>query len=300
MVWLASPTTHRSVAVAEPGVEQPLLQRRDVLVLVDDEVPVPARGPARRRRRSSSMRAGHDQQQVGEVDQSRCAAWPARTPRRPRRPSSGAVEISRAGRFRPGRHRSPASRARPWPSRSRQPGRAARRGSRRSRCRAAALPTSRSGLSTRSGMPPPRMRGAKNCSCRSAAAWKVRACTRGTPSARSRVRISPAARVVNVTASSWSGGHRPGVHCVGDAVGDRPGLAGAGAGQDADRAADRLCGRPLFRVEPGEHGVGVGHVPMVPAVTDGWAPGCAGYDSPGMRLDGAGLVGVTRGVGFVW
>ena len=30
------------VAVAEPGVEQALLQRRDVLVLVDDEVPVAA------------------------------------------------------------------------------------------------------------------------------------------------------------------------------------------------------------------------------------------------------------------
>ena len=30
------------VAVAEPGVEQPLLQRRDVLVLVDDEGAVAA------------------------------------------------------------------------------------------------------------------------------------------------------------------------------------------------------------------------------------------------------------------
>ena len=30
------------VAAAQPGVEQALLQRRDVLVLVDDEVPVPA------------------------------------------------------------------------------------------------------------------------------------------------------------------------------------------------------------------------------------------------------------------
>ncbi len=144
------------------------------------------------------------------------------------------------------------------------------------------------------------MRGAKYCSCRSAAAWKVRACTRGRAQ-----RAEPGAQLARGARGECHrqqlvGGHRAGAHCVGDAVGDRPGLAGAGAGQDADRAADRLGGRPLFRVEPGQHGVGVGHVPMVPAVTDGWAPGCAGYDSLGMRLDGAGLVGVTRGVGFVW
>ena len=40
MVWLASPTTVRSSPAAEPGVEQPLLHRVDVLVLVDHEVPV--------------------------------------------------------------------------------------------------------------------------------------------------------------------------------------------------------------------------------------------------------------------
>ncbi len=42
-----------------------------------------------------------------------------------------------------------------------------------------------------------------------AAAWKVRACTPPTPSPRSRVRISPAARAVKVTASSALGGTTP-------------------------------------------------------------------------------------------
>jgi hypothetical protein len=39
MVWLASPTT-QVAAIAEPQLQQPVLQRRDVLVLVDREVPV--------------------------------------------------------------------------------------------------------------------------------------------------------------------------------------------------------------------------------------------------------------------
>ncbi len=47
--------------------------------------------------------------------------------------------------------------------------------------------------------------GQKYCAWRSAAEWNVRACTRGTPRARSRPRSSPAARVVNVTASTASG-----------------------------------------------------------------------------------------------
>ena len=47
---------------------------------------------------------------------------------------------------------------------------------------------------------PPTTRGQKNANCRSAAEWNVRAWTVPAPSDRSRVRISPAARVVNVTA----------------------------------------------------------------------------------------------------
>ena len=48
--------------------------------------------------------------------------------------------------------------------------------------------------------------GQKYLSCRMAAAWNVNACTAlpdpAIPSERSRVRISPAARAVNVTAST--------------------------------------------------------------------------------------------------
>ncbi len=40
MVWFASPTTHTSCRPPEPRVQHALLQRADVLVLVDDEVPV--------------------------------------------------------------------------------------------------------------------------------------------------------------------------------------------------------------------------------------------------------------------
>ena len=53
-----------------------------------------------------------------------------------------------------------------------------------------------------------------------------------------------------------TGRHRAGAHRVGDAVGDRAGLAGARAGEDADRAADRLGGGALLRVEPGQHALG--------------------------------------------
>ncbi len=45
-------------------------------------------------------------------------------------------------------------------------------------------------------------------------------------------------------------------HAVGDAVGDGPGLAGAGAGEDADGAVQGGGDGALFGVEPGEHGVG--------------------------------------------
>ena len=48
-------------------------------------------------------------------------------------------------------------------------------------------------------------RGQKNRSWRRAAEWNVRACTPGAPRARSRSRISPAARVVNESASTSVG-----------------------------------------------------------------------------------------------
>ena len=55
------------------------------------------------------------------------------------------------------------------------------------------------------GSSPPIAFGQKNRSCRNAAEWNVRACTPGAPSERSRSRISPAALVVNVTASTSVG-----------------------------------------------------------------------------------------------
>ena len=42
----------------------------------------------------------------------------------------------------------------------------------------------------------------------------------------------------------------PGVHAVGDAMGDGTGLAGAGAGQDRHRTVERLRGCALLVVEP--------------------------------------------------
>ena len=69
------------------------------------------------------------------------------------------------------------------------------------------------------------------------------ACTEPVPtpssSARSRPRISPAARGVNVTASTWPGGDVTGRHQVRDAAGDGAGLAGPGTGQHAHRTARR-------------------------------------------------------------
>lgn len=48
----------------------------------------------------------------------------------------------------------------------------------------------------------------------------------------------------------------PGTHAVGDAVGDRPGLARAGARQHAHRTAQGGRHRALLGVEPFEHRVG--------------------------------------------
>src|SRR4051794_37361784 len=58
---------------------------------------------------------------------------------------------------------------------------------------------------TRRGMLPPTAFGQKYWSWRSAAEWKVRAWTPAAPSWRRRPRISPAARLVKVTASTLEG-----------------------------------------------------------------------------------------------
>ncbi len=59
--------------------------------------------------------------------------------------------------------------------------------------------------SVSSGGAPPYTLGQKYRSWRSAAEWKVRAWTAPAPMVRRRVRISPAARVVKVTARTSSG-----------------------------------------------------------------------------------------------
>ena len=65
--------------------------------------------------------------------------------------------------------------------------------------------------SSTAGGRPPTVTGQKWTSCRNAAEWNVRAVTWSSPeppgpsSWRSRPRSSPAARVVNVTASTWPG-----------------------------------------------------------------------------------------------
>ena len=88
----------------------------------------------------------------------------------------------------------------------------------------------------------------------------MRAWTPSTPRPRSRPRISPAARVVKVTASTSVGCVDARRHAVGDAVGDRPGLAGAGAGEHADRATERLGDPALLGIEALEDGLGPGRV----------------------------------------
>ncbi len=73
------------------------------------------------------------------------------------------------------------------------------------RSRPTASATTGALLARTSGAAPPTAWGQKKCSCRNAAAWKVRAGTPPTPSSRSLVRISPAARAVKVTARTRCG-----------------------------------------------------------------------------------------------
>jgi hypothetical protein len=113
-------------------------------------------------------------------------------------------------------------------------------------------------------------------SCFIAAAWKVRACTPPTPSARRRVRISPAARAVKVTGEQGGGRHRAGQDGVRRPVGDRARLARAGAREDDHRPAHRPRRRLLLGVEGGEDVVGgqrCGHPDSLPVAADGKAQG---------------------------
>ena len=73
------------------------------------------------------------------------------------------------------------------------------------------------------------------------------------------VRSSPAARVVKVTASTSDGDMAPERDAVGDPMGDGTGLAGAGAGEHADRAVETQRDLALLGVEPVEQAIGVVH-----------------------------------------
>ena len=64
-------------------------------------------------------------------------------------------------------------------------------------------------FSTSVGIGPPTACGQKYCSWRSAAEWNVRAWTPSTPRSRRRVRISAAARAVNVSARVRWGSNTP-------------------------------------------------------------------------------------------
>ena len=75
----------------------------------------------------------------------------------------------------------------------------------RRRIASAACPSIRTLLSISEGAESPATVGQKKLSCFRAAAWKVRAATPPTPSARSRPRSSPAAFAVNVTAITRCG-----------------------------------------------------------------------------------------------
>ncbi len=83
----------------------------------------------------------------------------------------------------------------------------------------------------------------------------------------------PAALSVNVTATSSAAGERPARDLPRDPPGDRRRLAGAGAGEDADRPARRLDGGALLRVQPGEDPLGVQGRTTVPGRSAGFVTG---------------------------
>ena len=87
---------------------------------------------------------------------------------------------------------------------------------------------------------------------RAPSAWNVPATTSRPPSPTRlmiRSRSSAAARLVKVTARIRHGATSLTLDQVGDPVGQDPGLAGAGAGQDEQRTLGRRDGAGLLRVE---------------------------------------------------
>jgi hypothetical protein len=180
-----------------------LLQRADVLVLVDDEVPVllpDGVGDVR----VVLQHAGGDEQDVLEVDDPALGLDVLVDLQHPRH--GGGVQPGRVAAGPPccGGYVSGVNRLTLAHSTSLARSRTAVR-SRRRRSREAASATRPALCGITSGAAPPMACGQKKCSCLSAAAWKVRACTPATPSSRRRVRISPAARAVKVTASTCWG-----------------------------------------------------------------------------------------------
>ena len=126
-----------------------------------------------------------------------------------------------------------------------------------SRSRRAAAATSASLDSVRVGSSPPYVVGQNHRSWRRAALWNVRAWTPGRAEA-----VEAAAHLAGRAGREGDREHLGGRvealgDAVGDPVGDRARLAGAGAGQHPDRAAQRLGDLPLLGVEGSEE-VGCG------------------------------------------
>ena len=89
---------------------------------------------------------------------------------------------------------------------------------------------------------------------RAHSAWKVPSHSPSTGRPRiaaTRSRISRAALLVKVTASTWPGDGAAGQQDMGEARGQHPGLAGARAGEHQQRPVQRLDGGALLGVQAG-------------------------------------------------
>jgi glutaredoxin-like protein len=257
-------THHAQVAaVAEPRVEDALLQRRDVLVLVDDEVPVAALdllgdvgvlldGP------------GHDEQQIGEVELAGAAldllvlgvdladglGGHGRLPAR----LGGArgVVVGRdqhsLGPFDLRRQVAHVGAVGAQP----QPGRGVadepQRVGNDLGHRAAENAWGEVGELPQRG----RVEGARLHPV-------------GAEPAQPRAQL-PGGAGGERDGHQLAGGHLSGPDGIGDAVRDRPGLARARTGQDADRPPHRQDSRGLLGVEPRQHRLRVGHPVCHPAI----------------------------------
>lgn len=191
-----------AVALAEPQFQESLLERADVLVLVDHEVLVLG---ADLLRDVVTVLEDRDRQQqdVLEVDDRSVAlevlVRPVQLGDLGRGAGDFAAGLGGGGRVVGGDglgDLGPLDLRRDVPQFPR---------SRRMRQAAAASATSWILRSTSRGRLPPTAFGQKYWSWRSAAEWKVRAWTPPAPSWRRRPRISPAARLVKVTASTLEG-----------------------------------------------------------------------------------------------